>query len=275
MIHLNGEKTLVGLSGGINSMAVLCQLKENGVQPSELHLFYVHFKEHSPDTFKFVADGVRFARKHFNKVIFHLERQSILEWFEKNKMIPHPMSSPCSRILKIERIALYAMEHDIKIDLVGYVKKEIKRRVNAAQKHDTGELDKQYPIGEFDDEWCFKIVERNIGWFPQLYSYKWSNPDLAIWVQMNHHFWPIEIYKYIKKRIGSDVRIFKHNNCLPCKNMYPWELVIIEFFYPEYFREAMLLSDRLKKYFGRDKDLFYATFGRELGQESTCGTCVW
>lgn len=275
MEHLKEQDILVGLSGGINSAAVLCHLKESGIQPRELHLFYVHFKEHSPDTYHFVADCVRFARKHFKKVYFRMERQSILEWFEKNKMIPHPANSPCSRILKIERIALYAMEHDIKIDLVGYVKKEVKRRAESAAKYNTGELDKQYPIGGFDDDWCFDIVERNIGWFPKLYSHKWNNPDFAIWVTMNKHYWPPEIAKYITKRIGLDKRIFMHNNCLPCKNMYPWELVVIEFFYPEYFREAMLLSDRLKKYFGRDKDLFYATFGRELGQESTCGNCVW
>ena len=48
MEHLNGQKILVGLSGGINSAAVLCHLKESGIMPSELHLFYVHFKEHSP-----------------------------------------------------------------------------------------------------------------------------------------------------------------------------------------------------------------------------------
>lgn len=278
MIHLEGEKVLVGLSGGVNSAAVLCHLKESGVQPSELHLFYAHFKEHSPDTFQFVADLVRYARKHFKTVYFKMERNSILQWFEENKMIPHPASSPCSRILKIERINKYAFENGIGIDLVGYVKKELKRRGDNQQKNkDKGlfSLDKQYPIGEFDDEWCFDIVERNIGWYPKLYTLKWNNPDFMFWVNLNYRRWPPDIALYIKKRLGRDERIFKHNNCLPCKNMYPWEMVAIEFFFNNYFKDAMLLSQRLKKYFGRDKDQFYATFGRELGQESTCGTCVW
>ena len=46
---LSNEKVLIGLSGGINSMAVLCQLVESGVKPKELHLFYCHFEEHSPE----------------------------------------------------------------------------------------------------------------------------------------------------------------------------------------------------------------------------------
>lgn len=278
MEHLNGQKLLVGLSAGINSAAVLCYLKEQGVVPSELHLFYAHFKEHSPDSFRFVADCVRFARKHFDTVFFRMERNSIIEYFERNKMIPHPASSPCSRILKIERIAKYGFEHGITIDLVGYVQHEVKRRGENQQKRkDAGlfSLDKQYPIGDFSDEWCFEIVERNIGWFPKIYTHKWNDPDFMSWVNLNYRFWPPEVAKYILKRIGSPIRIFKHNNCLPCKNMYPWEMICIEFFYTEYFKESMQLSQRLKKYYGRDKDLFYATFGRELGQESTCGSCVW
>lgn len=278
MTHLNGQKVLVGLSGGINSAAVLCHLKESGIHPSELHLFYAHFKEHSPDTFKFVADLVRFARKNFTNVIFKMERNSIIEWFEKNKMIPHPASSPCSRILKIERINKYAFENGISIDLVGYVKHELKRRGDNQQKNkDKGlfSLDKQYPIGEFTDDWCFDIVYRNIGWYPKLYTHSWDDTDFNMWVILNKKFWPAAIVKDINSRIKKGGRIFKHNNCLPCKNMYPWEMICIEYFYPEYHKSAMLLSERLQKYFGRDKDLFYATFGRELGQESTCGNCVW
>lgn len=63
-----GEKVLIGLSGGINSMAVLCDLAKSGVQPGELHLFYAHFEEHSPDTLDFVKAGFQFAKKHFNNV---------------------------------------------------------------------------------------------------------------------------------------------------------------------------------------------------------------
>lgn len=57
--------------------------------------------------------------------------------------------------------------------------------------------------------------------------------------------------------------------------MYPHEIIAIEFFYEGYYKDAMLLSDRLKKHWGRNKDEFYSTFGRELGQESTCGVCAW
>jgi tRNA(Ile)-lysidine synthase TilS/MesJ len=67
MNHLNDEKVLIGLSAGINSMAILCYMKEQGIQPKELHLFYAHFREHSPDSARFVIDGIRFAKKHFKK----------------------------------------------------------------------------------------------------------------------------------------------------------------------------------------------------------------
>jgi 3'-phosphoadenosine 5'-phosphosulfate sulfotransferase (PAPS reductase)/FAD synthetase len=278
MTHLEGQDILIGLSGGINSMAVLCRLKESGVKPKSIHLFYAHFSEHSPDTARFVIAGVRFARQHFENVFVRIERNSILSWFEKNKMIPHPAISPCSRILKIERINKYAFDHDLKIDLVGYVKHELKRRAaGQAKNKEVGlfSLDKQYPIGDFTDEWCFEIVDRNIGWHPAIYDLMWDNPDFVSWIGLNFRFWPPAIAMDVKRRAGRHERVFKHNNCLPCKNMYPHEMIAIEFFFVFYYKNAMLLSDKLKKHWGRDKDQFYSTFGRELGQESTCGSCVW
>lgn len=278
MQHLSGQKVLVGLSAGVNSMAVLCHLKESGVQPSELHLYYAHFEEHSPDSFKFVIDGVKFARKHFTNVIFKVERHSVLRWFEKNKMIPHPANSPCSRLLKIEKINAYGFEHGISIDLVGYVKHELKRRGdNQQKKKENGmfALDKQYPIGEFTDEWCFEIVKRNIGWCPAIYSFKWNDLGFVHWVDKNKMDWADSIREAVNKRIGKDKRVFNHNNCLPCKNMYPHELIAIQYFYFSYYKKAMELSSKLKLYFGRDKDEFYSTFGRDLGQESTCSSCTW
>lgn len=278
MNHLNGQKILIGLSAGINSMAILCHLKEQNIQPSELHLFYAHFSEHSPDSFKFIIAGVRFARKHFENVSFRMERNSIIDWFENNKMIPHPANSPCSRILKIERINKYAFENGIGIDLVGYVKHELKRRSDRQQKNketNLFSLDKQYPIGSFTDEWCFDIVKQNIGWYPAIYDLKWNDLGFINWVDSNKHKWSDEIQVEILTRIGKDKRVFKHNNCLPCKNMYTHELIAIEYFYFSYYKNAMDLSSRLKLYWGRDKDIFYSTFGRDLGQESTCGNCVW
>lgn len=248
MKHLDNEKILIGLSGGINSMAVLSHLKECGIKPKELHLFYAHFREHSGDTAKFVIDGFRFAKKNFKNVFLRIERNSIIEWFESQNIIPHPANSPCSLKLKVERINKYAFENGIYIDLVGYVKHELKRRGNRQNKTkevNLFSLDKQYPIGEFTDEWCFEIVDRTIGWHPSIYDIKDEN----------------------------GVRVFKHNNCLPCKNMYPHEIEAVKQYFPTEYKEAMGLSDRLKKYWGRDKDEFYMTFGRDLGQGSTCEVC--
>ena len=101
------EKYMIGLSGGINSMAVLCWLIEQPDKPKEIHLYYAHFAEHSPDTFQFVADGIRYARKHFDKVTVRITSNSVLRFFEEQKMIPHPKVSPCSRKLKIEPMELY------------------------------------------------------------------------------------------------------------------------------------------------------------------------
>ena len=247
---LSGEKILIGLSGGINSMAVLCQLVESNVKPKELHLFYAHFKEHSPDTFKFVRAGIEFAKANFDNVKVKITRNSILQYFEKSNMIPHPTNSACSRVLKIEPINRYAFENQIKIDLVGYVKKEMKTRAEKQQKNmerTLFSLDKLYPIGEFSDEWCFEIVDRLIGWHPA-------------------------IYDIVNEK---NKRIFNHNNCLPCKNGYVEDLSNIQKHFPTEFSNAMITSQKLSKYWGRSEADFYTTFGRELGQESTCKSCAW
>lgn len=244
----NGEKIMIGLSGGINSMAVLCWLVESGIKPSELHLFYAHFDEHSPDTFQFVADGIRYARKQFECVKVKITRNNVLKYFEAQKMIPHPMFSPCSRQLKIKVITKYAFEHEIKHDLIGYVKHELKRRTKGQREgaeQNLFALQKHYPIGEFSDDWCFQIVTKHIGWYPKIYD--------------------------IKDKDGK--RIFKHNNCLPCKNMRTEDLEAVKEYYPKYFENAMATSNKLKRHFGRNADEFYATFGRDLGQETTCEVC--
>ena len=53
------------------------------------------------------------------------------------------------------------------------------------------------------------------------------------------------------------------------------EIELVKIFFPELFQKAMALVERLSAYFGRDKDLFYATFGRDLGQPTTCESCRW
>jgi hypothetical protein len=245
---MEGEKVLIGLSGGINSAAVLCWLVESGIQPKELHLFYAHFLEHSPDTFQFVADCIRYARTKFPSVKVRITKNSIIAWFKEKKLIPHPLVSPCSKQLKIDPIRAYAFKHEVYIDLIGFVKGELKRRSDKQYKPQLEffGLEKKYPIGEFSDEWCFEIVDRHIGWHPAIYDIR-----------------------------ENGERIFKHNNCLPCKNMYPDDIDAVEKYYPTYHWEAMKLSAALGSYWGRDEAEFYTRFGRYLGQDSTCEQCKW
>lgn len=255
------SKVLIGLSGGINSMAVLCWLASYPEQykPKELHLFYAHFTEHSPDTFEFVADGIRFARRHFKDVRVKITRNSVLAFFRQQKMIPHPMSSPCTRLLKIVPMMEYAAINEIKIDLVGYIREEKRRVLNMASKSDSsvkdvsvqiGNLSKQFPISNKDNEWCFAIVKRELGWYPKIYD--------------------------IKDRKGK--RLFTHNNCLPCKNMDTEDFQLVETFYPDYWKQATGLSEELKLYWGRDAEEFYTTFGRKdyetNYQKQPCQICA-
>lgn len=244
---MNGKRVLVGLSGGINSAAVLCWLIDSGYKPSELHLYYAHFKEHSPDTFGFVADLIRHARKHFKDVRVTITKNSVIDFFRRQKMIPHPAISPCSRKMKIEPMSRYGFDNRIEVDLIGYVKKELKRRADGAYDPQLimFEATKAYPIGEFTDEWCFEIVKKHIGWYPAIYDIRDSQGN----------------------------RVFKHNNCLPCKHMYPEDLQAVNIHFPPYMKEALKLSSELSSYWGRDEAEFYTTWGRELGQESTCEAC--
>lgn len=245
-MNYDGEKIMLGLSGGINSAAVLCWLIESGQLPAELHLYYAHFAEHSPDTFQFVADGIRLARKHFPKVTVKITSNSVLSYFEKHKMIPHPVRSTCSYHLKIAPMEAYCFQHGITIDLVGYVRSETKRiRRMEGSKANNLFLTKDFPIHAFSDEWCFKIVDRNIGWHPAIYDI----------VDVN----------------GK--RVFKHNNCLPCKNMYVKDMKAVDAYYPRHMQRAIALSNRLKAYWGRDADAYYTEFGREDYEPGQCEVC--
>lgn len=236
MEDLNGKDILLGLSGGINSAAVLCWLVENGIEPRSLHIFYAHFAEHSPDTFQFVADGIRYARTKFPAV--------------REKMIPHPKVSPCSLNLKIKPAEAYGFVNELKVDLVGYVKHELKRRGHRQKKAVTVDMfgmEKRYIIGEFTDEWCMEICKRHIGWYPAIYDIVDENGR----------------------------RVFAHNNCLPCKNMTPEEIEAVKKYFPAHYLKAMQLSAELGKYWGRDEAEFYTRFGRDLEQEKTCENCKW
>lgn len=236
----------LGLSGGINSAALLCYLKKIGAKPRSLHLFYAHFLEHSPDTFAFVADCIRWARKNFDNVHVMITKNSVLQFFEEQKFIPHPSVSPCSKKLKIEPMMAYCSEHNIQIDLVGYVKEEKKRWDNAEKRQVQGDMffRKDFPIKVFDNDWCFEIVDECIGWHPAIYDIK-----------------------------ENGQRVFKHNNCLPCKNQTIEELQAVDKYYPQYMLRANELSQRLQRHWGRDRDKFYLVFGRE--NASKCPSCIF
>lgn len=275
-MNYNNENILLGLSGGINSMAVLCWLIESGMKPKNLYLFYADFEEHSPGTLEFVEAGVEYAKKHFERVHVRITKNSVLQYFREQNIIPHPANSPCSKKLKIDGINQYAFENQLTIDLVGYVRHELKRRSERQDKNmqkGLFSLRKDYPIGEFTDEWCFDMVEKHIGWYPELYKHQWDDHEFVKFVEENLHRFDELQQHSIRKKLGKPVRVFKHNNCLPCKNMYPWEMLAIEYFYPSYHENAMRLSSDLERYWGRSADDFYFTFGRDLGQDSTCNTC--
>jgi len=226
-MDFSGKKVMIGLSGGINSMAVLCWLGERSEahRPDELHLFYADFKEHSPDTIQFVLDGLFWARERFKKVEYTQTDNSVMDFFEENNLIPHPTNSACSRILKIEPMLKYAYKNDIQIDLIGYVAREVsraKRALKAAQNDMF--FKKDFPILGKDDEWCFEIVDRCIGWHPAIYDIK-----------------------------ENGKRVFTHNNCLPCKNMTVKQLQFVAKYYPAYYARALEVEQNTGSYFGRSK----------------------
>lgn len=259
----SSQKVMIGLSGGINSMAVLCWIKTYPPQyfPKEMHIFYAHFEEHSPDTMDFVLDGINYAKKHFPNVKATITQNSVLGFFEEQKMIPHPMFSPCTRMLKIEPMMRYMVENRITIDLVGYIRNERRRIVNMAEKSESElienivnikGIEKHFPISDQTDNWCFEIVKREIGWYPKIYD--------------------------IKDRKGK--RVFHHNNCLPCKNMNPKDLKLVKKHYPEYFNNSMKTSAKLKAHWGRNKEefntTFFVDFGREFQNEGQiCSVCAY
>lgn len=250
----SGLKIMLGLSAGINSAAVLIWLSQypDELKPDELHLYYAHFLEHSPDSFPFIKNLYNYAKLHFKKVILKVTRNSVLRFFETAKMIPHPSISPCTRMLKIIPQQEYAILHGITVDLVGYVREETRRVKRMAKRTKTkisnrsilvDGLLKHFPISDKTNNWCFLIVKNAIGWYPKIYDIKYKGK-----------------------------RLFSHNNCLPCKNMREGEMKLVEYYYPEFYNQAMILSERLTSYCGRDKVGFFTTFGR-TDEEMINGGC--
>lgn len=232
----SGKRVLIPLSGGINSAAVLCFLGEHypvNLKPSELHLFYSHFREHSPETMPFVIDLMRWAKTRFDDVRLKITRHSVNRFFEQQHMIPHPTISPCSIELKVKPQQVYIAEHGIDLELIGFVKEDF-RRYKRAQKYNTEKA--RYPILEWSDNDCFKIVKDCIGWYPPIYD-----------IKENGH------------------RVFTHNNCLPCKNMTTKQLTKIAKYYPEHAARASETALRIPgAYWGRD----------DVPEALVCDTCA-
>jgi hypothetical protein len=157
------QDIMIGLSGGINSAAVLIWLSlyPEEYKPRTLHLYYAHFAEHSPDTFPFVKDLIRYARKNFKNVKVKVTRNSVLGFFRSQKMIPAPMLSPCTRLLKLLPQAEYAVDNHITVDLVGYIREETRRAKRMAVRTkneivnrsvEVNGLTKHFPISDKSNE---------------------------------------------------------------------------------------------------------------------------
>lgn len=293
------EDILLGLSGGINSAAVLCWLStwEEHLKPKVLHLYYAHFEEHSPDTFPFVKDLIEYAKNHFKDVRVMITRNSVLRFFESQNYIPHPQVAPCTRLLKVIPMHAYMAEHGITTDLVGYVRDEVRRVKNMAKKTDSGvegrtvqikNVRKLFPISDKSNEWCFKIVKKEIGWYPALYELKNNDKGYIKYCLDNLHRFPLDVQKTIKNKLGKRTRVFSHNNCLPCKNMQFDDYLAVEYFFSDYYKKSIELSERLSKHWGRtfkdfektknvDQLIFNLSFGRteeETGyKKQSCGVC--
>lgn len=249
----SNKKVLIGLSGGINSMAVLCWLANypSEYKPKELHLFYAHFEEHSEGTLEFVLAGVEYAKKHFENVHYKQTNNSVVEFFREMKMIPHPTVAPCTRLLKIEPMMNYAKDNGIDIDLVGYVREEKRRIKNMWAKNPDTKNTKGFPIADKENEWCFQIVKKELGFYPAIYD--------------------------LKDNTGK--RIFAHNNCLPCKNWNKKNFAAGNEYYPEKMKPAIELANDLKKHWGRGELDIYTRFDKnewETNDEGqTCEHCAF
>ena len=145
----------------------------------------------------------------------------------------------------------YAVQNEIDVDLIGYVKSEMRRVKNMEDKRKDTSLEKAFPIISESNEWCFEIVDEFIGWHPAIYD--------------------------IRDEKGK--RIFPHNNCLPCKNWNKKNFANGNKHFPDKMKPAVGLSVELKKHWGREAQDIYTTFEKqehetnESGQ--TCDYCAF
>ncbi|MGB0861419.1 MAG: phosphoadenosine phosphosulfate reductase family protein [Saprospiraceae bacterium] len=272
--NYSDKRVMIGLSGGINSMAVLVYLaKMVKEKPKKLFLFYAHFSEHSTETQKFVLSGYNYAKKHFEEVVFEQTNNSVNDFFISQKMIPHPSVAPCTRILKIEPIVRFMKKNQIDVDLVGYVRSENRRIKNQLKR---GVTNKEYLISHLDDNDCFSLVKKEIGWYPSIYDIKWNDKQIINFLKCHKDFIPTKQYiialKYAVRGYGynGSSRVFSHNNCLPCKNMQTWEYYLVKLYYPEHFNKAMETAEKLNAHWGRKADDL-----NEAGQTASCSYCAF
>ena len=255
-LTFEGERVGPGLSGGINSAAVLVYLSQMKNKPKDLYLFHTNLLEHSSDTLLFVNACLAYAKEHFN-VIYEQQDHSLFAFFESSKMIPHPMVSPCTRILKVIPMAEFKAKHGITIDLVGYVREE-KNRITRQLRAAKGEDRKAYLISHLQNEDCFKLVKKALGWYPWIYDILWTDERIKNYVELCRRnerddpaFAVIEKYSNQGHGYRKQKRVFAHNNCLPCKNFQAWQYEIMALFYPDRAHEAQELAKRIGSHWGR------------------------
>jgi hypothetical protein len=272
--NYSDKRVMIGLSGGINSAAVLAYLAKNVIdKPKELFLFYAHFEEHSDDTFSFVNACIDYAKNNFKTVHFTKQDNSINQLFRDKNFIPHPKISECTKTLKILPIIEYMAINKIDVDLVGYVRSE-RNRINRQIR--TGAKNKEYLISHLTDDDCFSLVKQEIGWFPAIYNIKWNDERIIPFLKCHKQYIPEKDYltalKYAVRGYGyfGSSRVFAHNNCLPCKNMATWEIYLVKLFYPEKFEKAMETANITESYWGRDADGL-----NESGQNASCAFCAF
>jgi len=270
-VNYSDKNVMIGLSGGINSAAALIYLAELVEdKPSNLFLYYSHLEEHSTDTKKFVLELVEYAKGKFENVVFEYSDNSILTFFENEfKGIPQPKITPCTRVLKINLMLDFMSRHKIDIDIVGYVRHEwtrIKRQIDRKVEK------KEYLIRHLSDEDCFSIVLKYFGWFPEIYSLKWTDDRIRKAIIENGHLLNENqraiIADYSSKGFNwrrNSYRVFKHNNCLPCKNMHQWELFLVRIFFPSYMKKADDLATKLGSYWGRSVEI--------VDEDTDCAIC--
>lgn len=169
-------------------------------------------------------------------------------------------------------MALYNSVNLIDVDLIGYVRTEKARMENNQGKNDMF-MSTEFPISQFNDDWCFGIVKRLLGWYPAIYDLKWNDKGFAAYLETVLPTLPEDVQARIRKKIGTDKRVFKHNNCLPCKNMDIDDMLAVAYFYPEYMNKATATANRLQVYWGRNADQYYTTFGREDYEGEKCELC--